>query len=143
MEKTYYPRAADLSHDWYVADASGQTLGRLAAHIARVLLGKHKPVFTPGVDTGDYVVVVNAEKLVVTGKKLTEKVYHRHTMYPGGLRSINLRDQLQRHPERVITAAVRGMLPRNKYGRRVIKKLKVYAGPEHPHHAQQPRPLDE
>lgn len=141
MDKTYYPRAADLQHDWLVADASGQTLGRLAARVARVLLGKHKPNFTPGVGNGDYVVVINAEKVIVTGKKLDEKMYYRHSLYPGGLRSISLRDQLARHPERVITAAVWGMLPKNKLGRELIKRLKVYAGPEHPHQAQQPEAL--
>ena len=142
MDKSYYPALADLKYDWYVVNAEGQTMGRLAAKIARVMLGKHKPQFTPGVDTGDFVVVVNAEKLVVTGKKLEEKMYYRHSQYPGGLKRISLRDQLAKHPERVITAAVRGMLPRNKYGRALIKKLKVYAGPEHPHQAQNPKPLE-
>lgn len=125
-----------------MVDANDQNLGRLAAKIAGVLLGKHKPNFTPGVDTGTHVVVVNAEHIQVTGNKMTEKVYYRHSQYPGGLKAITLRDQLQKHPDRVMTSAVWGMLPHNKYGRKVIKKLKVYAGPDHPHQAQNPKPLE-
>lgn len=142
MEKTYYPKANDITQEWFVVDANDQNLGRLAAKIAGVLLGKHKPNFTPGVDTGSHVVVVNASHITVTGNKMTEKVYYRHSQYPGGLKAITLRDQLQKHPERVITSAVWGMLPHNKFGRQVIKKLKVYPGPEHPHQAQNPKPLD-
>lgn len=141
MEKTYIPKAAEISQDWYLVDASGQNLGRLATQIASILLGKHKPNFTPGMDTGDYVVVVNTELLQVTGKKLQEKFYYRHSIYPSGLTETSLRDQLQRHPDRVIRSAVWGMLPHNKLGRQLIKKLKAYKGPEHPHEAQQPKPL--
>ncbi len=142
MEKTYYPKASEISQEWYVVDANDQNLGRLATKIAGVLLGKHKPNFTPGVDTGTHVVVVNAEHITVTGNKMTEKFYYRHSQYPGGLKAITLREQLRKHPERVITSAVWGMLPHNKYGRKVIKKLKVYAGPDHPHQAQNPQPLE-
>lgn len=142
MEKTYYPKANELTHEWYLVDANDQNLGRLASKISTVLLGKHKPTFTPGVDNGDFVVVVNAERVRVTGNKLDDKMYHRHTGYPGGLKSITLRQQLARHPERVLRSAVWGMLPHNKLGRRLIKKLKIYAGPDHPHEAQQPKPMD-
>jgi len=141
VEKTYIPKAAEISQDWVLVDASGQNLGRLATQIASLLLGKHKPNFTPGMDTGDYVVVVNTELLQVTGKKLQEKFYYRHSIYPSGLTETSLRDQLQRHPDRVIRSAVWGMLPHNKLGRQLIKKLKAYKGPEHPHEAQQPKPL--
>lgn len=141
MEKTYYPKAGDVKEEWFVVDANGQNLGRLAARIASVLLGKHKPDFTPGVDTGAHVIVVNAERVTVTGNKMTEKMYYRHSQYPGGLKQISLRDQLQKHPDRVLRAAVWGMLPHNKYGRQVIKKLKIYAGAEHPHQSQRPKPL--
>lgn len=139
MEKTYIPKAAEITQDWYLVDASGQNLGRLATQISTILLGKHKVNFTPGMDTGDYVVVVNCEKVQVTGKKLQEKFYYRHSIYPSGLTETSLRDQLQRHPDRVIRSAVWGMLPHNKFGRQLIKKLKVYAGPEHPHEAQKPK----
>jgi len=142
VEKTYYPKASEISQEWYVVDANDQNLGRLATKIASALLGKHKPNFTPGVDTGTHVVVVNAEHITVTGNKMTEKFYYRHSQYPGGLKAITLREQLRKHPERVITSAVWGMLPHNKYGRKVIKKLKVYAGPDHPHQAQNPQPLE-
>jgi large subunit ribosomal protein L13 len=142
VEKTYYPKDGDLSHDWFIADAAGQNLGRLSTQIANVLLGKHKPTFTPGVDTGDFVVVVNCEKILVTGSKLDDKSYYHHTGYPGGIREISLRDQLAKHPERVIEAAVWGMLPKNKLGRKLMKKLRIYAGGEHPHAAQSPKPLD-
>lgn len=141
MQKTYYPKPEDITRDWYVVDAAGKNLGRLATQIARALMGKHKPAYTPGVDTGDFVVVINAEKITVTGKKLDEKAYYRHSGYPGGLKKIVLRDQLKRFPDRVIRAAVWGMLPHTRLGRRQIKKLKVYAGSEHPHQAQKPKPL--
>lgn len=141
MQKTYYPKPDEIQRDWYLVDANGQNLGRLATQIAEVLIGKHKPDYTPGVDTGDFVVVINAERVTVTGNKLDEKFYYRHSNYPGGLKSITLRDQLQKHPERVIRLAVWGMIPKNRYGRKLIKKLKVYAGPEHPHDAQQPKKL--
>ena len=139
---TYVTKQTDIKRDWYVVDAQGQTLGRLATRIAAVLKGKHKPIYTPSLDTGDYVVVINAGKLVATGRKLDEKMYYRHTGYPGGLRQINLRDQLTKHPERVISAAVRGMLPHNRLGRAMFKKLKVYAGAEHPHAAHKPKTLE-
>lgn len=141
VQKTYYPKPDEIQRDWYLVDANGQNLGRLATQIAEVLIGKHKPDYTPGVDTGDFVVVINAERVTVTGNKLDEKFYYRHSNYPGGLKSITLRDQLQKHPERVIRLAVWGMIPKNRYGRKLIKKLKVYAGPEHPHDAQQPKKL--
>lgn len=140
--KTFTAKAETVRHDWYVVDASGKTLGRLASELARRLRGKHKPIYTPHVDTGDYIVVVNAERVRVTGRKLRDKVYHRHTGYPGNLRSENLERLLQRAPERAIELAVRGMLPRNSLGRRMFKKLKVVRGAEHPHAAQQPIPLE-
>lgn len=145
MFKSYYPKASEIERKWYVVDASGQNLGRLATRIARVLLGKHKPTFTPGVEMGDYVVVVNAGGVTVTGTKthsrLNTKTYHRHSGYPGGLKSISLRDQLQKHPDRVLRAAVWGMLPHNRMGRSLLKRLKVYAEAEHPHGMQKPEPL--
>lgn len=141
VDKTYIPKANEIKQEWYLVDANGQNLGRLASEIATVLLGKHKPDFTPGMDTGDYVVVVNCERIQVTGNKLTEKFYYRYSLYPSGLTETSLKDQLNKHPDRVITSAVKGMLPHNKYGRQIIKKLKVYAGPDHPHAAQQPKPL--
>lgn len=141
MEKTYYPKESEITRDWYLVDANGQNLGRLASRIASILLGKEKPNFTPGVDTGDYVVVVNCERIVVTGNKMADKMYYRHTGYPGGLKEINLGDLLKKAPERVINLAVKGMLPKNAYGRKLLKKLKVYAGPDHPHAAQNPKPL--
>jgi large subunit ribosomal protein L13 len=143
VKKTYFPKADDISRDWVLVDAEGQNLGRLSSEIATVILGKHKPGFTPGVDMGDYVVVVNAEKIQVTGKKLDEKIYYRDTKHQGGLKKVTLRNQLEKFPERVIEHAVRGMLPHNRLGRKLRKKLKVYAGPEHPHHAQQPKPISE
>ena len=142
MEKTYVTKIEDVQRNWYVVDAAGQTLGRLATRVARVLRGKHKPIYSSSVDTGDYVIVVNAEKIHVTGRKLDQKIYYRHTGYPGGLKEITLRDLLQKHPTRVIEHAVRGMLPKNRLGRRMYGKLKVYAGPEHPHAAQQPKALE-
>jgi len=141
--KSYYPKAAEIDSHWLLVDANGQTLGRLATKIAAFLLGKHKQTFTPGVEMGDFVVVVNAEKITVTGtrthSKLTEKMYHHHSGYPGGIKSINLRDQLSTHPDRVIRTAVWGMLPHNKMGKHILSRLKVYAGPEHPHAAQNPQ----
>jgi large subunit ribosomal protein L13 len=140
--KTFSAKPAEVKRDWYVVDASGRTLGRLATEIATRLKGKHKPEFTPHVDTGDYIVVVNAEKIRVTGNKLKDKVYHHHTGYIGNLKSINLEDLLKKAPEQVITKAVKGMLPKNKLGAAMIKKLRVFAGPEHTHTAQQPQPLE-
>ncbi|RMF03204.1 MAG: 50S ribosomal protein L13 [Chloroflexi bacterium] len=140
--KTISAREQDIQRDWYVVDAQGQTLGRLATRVATVLRGKHKPIYTPHVDCGDYVVIVNAEKVHTTGQKATQKKYYRHSGYPGGLREITLRDQLQKFPTRVLESAVRGMLPKNRLGRQMFKKLKVYAGPNHPHEAQQPKPLE-
>ncbi len=141
VQKTYIPKANELSREWILVDANGQYLGRLASQIARVILGKHKPIFTPGVDTGDFVIVVNAERVRVTGNKLEDKIYYRHSGYPGGLKAISLRQQLATHPDRVLRHAVWGMLPHNKVGRELIKKLKIYAGPHHPHAAQNPKPL--
>jgi len=140
--KTYSAKAGEIEHDWYVVDATDQTLGRLASKIAIVLRGKHKPYYTPHLDCGDYVIVINAEKIHVTGSKLTQKFYHHHSGYPGGIKSISLKDQLQRFPERVISEAVRRMLPKTTLGGYMLKKLKVYAGPAHPHAQQQPKPLD-
>lgn len=142
MMKTYVTKPADIERAWYVVDAEGQTLGRLASRIATILRGKHKPIYNPSVDCGDFVVVINAEKIVVTGNRLDQKKYYRHSLYIGGLKEITLRDQLQKHPERAIESAVRGMLPKNTLGRKMFKKLKVYAGGEHPHLAQQPQPLE-
>ncbi|MDY7076842.1 MAG: 50S ribosomal protein L13 [Chloroflexota bacterium] len=142
MEKTYVTKNEDVQREWYVVDATGQTLGRLATRVAHRLRGKHKPIYSPSVDTGDYVIVVNAAKIHVTGRKLDQKIYYRHSGYPGGLKQITLRNLLQKHPTRVIEHAVRGMLPKNRLGRRMFKKLKVYAGPNHPHEAQQPEPLE-
>jgi len=141
MQKTWNAKPGEIERHWYVVDAEGKTLGRLATHIADTLRGKGKPQYTPHVDTGDFVVVVNAEKIHVTGKKLDDKMYHRHSGYPGGLRSRTLREELERRPTEVIRKAVRGMLPRNRLGRAQLLKLKVYAGPEHPHEAQAPKPL--
>ncbi len=142
MDKTYVPKAGEITQEWYLVDANDQNLGRLASKISRIILGKHKPNFTPGMDTGDFVIVVNCERVRVTGNKMEEKFYYRHSGYPSGLKSISLRQQLEKHPDRVIRAAVWGMLPHNKLGRQLIKKLKVYAGPDHPHEAQQPKTLD-
>src|SRR5262245_22369925 len=142
MQKTWNAKPGEVARRWYVVDAEGQTLGRLATRIADTLRGKGKPEYTPHVDTGDFVVVVNAEKIQVTGNKLDQKLYRRHSGYPGGLRSRTLRDQLERRPTEVIRKAVKGMLPRNKLARAQINKLKIYAGPEHPHSAQSPEPLE-
>ncbi len=141
MQKSYYPKEAELHQQWHIVDASGQNLGRLSTRIASVLLGKHRPEYTPGVDLGDFVVVTNCEKITVTGNKLLDKVYYRHSGYQGGLTETRLRRMLRIHPERVIEAAVWGMIPHTKHGRMIIKKLKVYAGSEHPHEAQKPEPM--
>ena len=139
--KTYNAKPGEIERRWYVVDADGQILGRLATQIAETLRGKGKPQYTPHVDSGDFVVVVNAEKIAVTGNKLEEKMYHRHSGYPGGLKSRPLRDELERRPTEVIRKAVKGMLPRNRLGRAQIRKLKIYAGPDHPHEAQAPQEL--
>ena len=140
--KTYVTKPADIERAWYVVDAEGQTLGRLASSVATILRGKHKPIYSPAVDCGDFVIVLNADKIAVTGRRLEQKKYYRHSLYIGGLKEISLRDQLQKYPERVIESAVRGMLPKNALGRKMFKKLKVYTGNEHPHAAQQPQPLE-
>jgi large subunit ribosomal protein L13 len=140
--KTWNAKPGAVERRWYVVDADGQTLGRLATQIADTLRGKRKPEYTPHVDTGDFVVVVNAEKIAVTGTKLDDKRYYRHSGYPGGLRSRTLREQLERRPTEVIRKAVKGMLPRNRLGRAQLRKLRVYAGPEHPHVAQAPEPME-
>lgn len=140
--KTYWTKEEDVERSWFVVDAEGEILGRLASRIATVLRGKHKPIYNPSVDTGDYVVVVNAEKIETTGKRLDEKKYYRHSGYPSGIRERTLREQLEKDPESVIHTAIKGMLPKNALGRKMIRKLKVYAGPEHPHEAQQPEPLE-
>ena len=139
---TYTAKPGEIQRDWYVVDAEGKTLGRLATEIADTLRGKGKPVYTPHVDTGDFVIVVNAEKIHVTGKKLDQKIYYHHSGYPGGLRERTLREQLDRRPEEVLRKAVRGMLPKNKLANAQITKLKIYAGPDHPHAAQSPVPLE-
>ena len=136
--KTYMPKAEDIDRKWYVVDAEGQVLGRLATEIASILRGKNKPEFTPHMDMGDFVVVVNADKLILTGKKEQQKIYRRHTGYPGGLREVPYERMMEKHPERVLEKAVRGMLPKNTLGRAMFRKLKVYAGPDHEHQAQQP-----
>ena len=140
--RTISAKEQDIQRNWYVIDAQGQTLGRLATRVATLLRGKHKPIYTPHVDCGDYVVIVNAEKIHVTGQKMTQKKYYRHSGYPGGIKEVTLRDQLRKFPDRVIEAAVRGMLPRNRLGRRMFKKLKVYSGPSHPHEAQKPQSMN-
>jgi large subunit ribosomal protein L13 len=140
--KTYSAKPGEVTREWYLVDAEGKTLGRLATQIADTLRGKRKPQYTPHVDTGDFVIVVNAEKIQVTGNKLDQKRYYRHSGYPGGLRSRTLRDQLERRPTEVLRVAVKGMLPRNRLARQQITKLKIYAGPEHPHEAQNPRELE-
>jgi len=139
--KTFSAKTAEVRRDWYVIDATGKTLGRLSTEIARRLRGKHKPEYTPHIDTGDYIVVVNAEKVRVTGNKLKDKIYYRHTGYIGNLKSISLEKLLKETPERVIEGSVKGMLPRGSLGRQMFAKLRVFAGPEHPHAAQQPIPL--
>ena len=139
---TYYAKPGDVQREWLLVDATGLTLGRLASAVAQILRGKNKPTYTPHVDTGDFVIVVNADKIKVTGAKATDKVYFRHTGYPGGLKSETFEEAMAKHPERVVERAVKGMLPHNKLGAKMIKKLKVYAGPEHPHAAQQPRKIE-
>jgi large subunit ribosomal protein L13 len=140
--KTYVATPATRERNWLVVDATGKTLGRLATQVANALRGKRKPEYTPHVDVGDFVIVVNAEKVTVTGRKREEKLYRRHSGYPGGLRTRTLNDMLERRPEEVIRLAVRGMLPRNRLGRAQLRKLKVYAGPDHPHQAQKPEPME-
>jgi len=142
VQKTYYPKAEDVRSRWVLVDAQGKNLGRLASRVAQALLGKARPDYTPGVDLGDFVIVINAGKVAVTGKRLEEKVYYRASGYPGGLKAIPLRDQLARHPERVIQSAVRGMLPKSRQGRRLMRRLHVYAGTKHPHSSQKPVPLN-
>ena len=142
MTTTVSAKPAEVRREWYVVDAAGKTLGRLSSEIARRLKGKHKPIFTPHVDTGDYIIVVNAGKVRVTGNKLQDKMYHRVTGYIGNLKTVSLEKQLATHPERVIETAVRGMLPRNPLGRAMMTKLRVFGGAEHPHEAQQPQPLE-
>lgn len=139
---SYVAKAEDIKKEWWVVDASNQTLGRLASEVASILRGKRKPVFTPNVDTGDFVIVINAEKIAVTGNKLKDKIYHQHSGYPGGLRSTTLEKMIQEKPADIIEKAVWGMLPKNSLGRQIIKHLKVYAGSEHPHQAQQPKVLE-
>jgi large subunit ribosomal protein L13 len=140
--RTISAKPAEVVRDWYVVDAAGKTLGRLATEIARRLRGKHKPVYTPHVDTGDYIVVINAEKIRVTGNKTTDKMYYRHSGYPGGMKAASFRELIERAPERVLETAVKGMLPKNPLGRAMFRKLKVYSGGEQRHSAQQPQPLD-
>jgi large subunit ribosomal protein L13 len=142
VKRTYVTKPEDIQRDWYVVDATGQTLGRLASKVAQLVRGKHKPVYSPSADVGDYVIVINADKVHVTGRKLDQKMYYRHSGYPGGLKEVSLRTMLEEHPTRVVEHAVRGMLPKNRLGRAMFKKLKVYAGPDHPHEAQQPKPLE-
>ena len=139
--KTYSAKPGEIAREWYVVDAEGKTLGRLATQIADTLRGKNKPVYTPHIDTGDFVIVVNAEKIAVTGQKLDQKLYHRHSGYPGGLKERTLRQQLERRPTEVIRKAVKGMLPKNRLAAAQLRKLKVYAGPDHPHSAQSPKEL--
>jgi len=142
VQKTRMFKKEEIAKKWYVVDANGKTLGRLASRVAIILMGKHKPEYTPHVDTGDYVIVVNADKVVLTGKKLDRKFYYRHSGYPGGLKMISARQMLRKHPERLIYLAVKRMLPKTALGRRMLKKLKVYASPDHPHSAQKPEPLE-
>ncbi len=142
MEKTYVVKGNDVIHEWFIVDAGGMTLGRVATRVAAVLQGKHKPTFTPSLDLGDHVIVINAEKIVVSGKRMDQKIYYRHSGYPGGLKSESLRQMMgSARPERALTIAIKGMLPHNRHGRALFKKLKVYAGTEHPHKAQMPKPL--
>ena len=142
MKKTYVPKKGDIERKWYIVDATDKVLGRLASEVAAILRGKHKPMFTPNLDTGDYVIIINAEKIRLTGDKLLKKEHKYHTGYPGGLRSISYKDLLERNPERVIEYAVKGMLLKNSLGRTMMKKLRVYKGSEHDHEAQQPELLE-
>ena len=139
---SFIQKPAEVERKWYVVDAEGKTLGRMASEVAAILRGKNKPTFTPHVDCGDYVIVINAEKVAVTGKKRQEKIYKRHTGYPGGLRELTFEQLMEKHPEEVVRHAVKGMMPNGKLGRKMFKKLKVYAGPEHDHAAQKPEVLD-
>lgn len=142
VQKTYVPKKNEIKNEWILVDAKDKYIGRLATQIASILLGKHKPSFTPGVETGDFVIVINAAGVQATGNKMEDKVYYHHTGYPSGIKSITLKQQLARHPDRVIRNAVWGMLPHNKFGRSLIKKMKVYPGSEHPHQAQEPKLLE-
>jgi large subunit ribosomal protein L13 len=142
MTKTFSAKPAEVVHEWFVIDATDKVLGRVASEVARRLRGKHKAIYTPHVDTGDFIIVVNADKIKVTGNKALDKIYYRHTGYPGGIRSINFRDMQAKHPGRALEKAVKGMLPKGPLGYAMIKKLKIYAGPEHPHGAQQPKALE-
>ena len=142
MYKTYYPKLDEIQQEWHLVDADGKVLGRLASQVASVLRGKHKSMYTPHMDTGDFVVIVNAEKIRLTGRKAEAKSYFTHSGFMGGERHTSYKEMLAKHPERIIVHAVRGMLPHNRLGRRLIKKLKIYSGPEHPHSAQQPKPLE-
>ncbi|GAB2914736.1 50S ribosomal protein L13 [Nonomuraea fastidiosa] len=139
--RTYSPKPADVQRQWYVIDATDVVLGRLASHVATLLRGKHKPIYAPHVDTGDFVIVINADKVALSGNKLEQKKAYRHSGYPGGLRSVTYGELMEKRPERAVEKAVKGMLPKNSLGRKMAKKLKVYAGPEHPHKAQQPVPF--
>jgi large subunit ribosomal protein L13 len=140
--KTYTVTPADIHREWYVVDAKGKTLGRLASEVAKILRGKHKPIYTPHADCGDYVIIVNADKVRVTGRKMEQKMYYRHSGYPGGFKAIRLRDQLAQFPTRVLELAIRGMLPKGRLGRAMYRKLKVYASETHPHEAQKPKKLE-
>lgn len=142
LQKTFTPKPADIQREWFVVDATDQTLGRLASDVAHILRGKHKPTYAPHVDGGDFIVIVNAEKVAVTGNKALQKVYFRHSGYPGGLRELSFEQMREKYPDRIIYGAVRGMLPKSKLGRKMISKLKVYAGPDHPHGPQKPQPLE-
>ncbi len=142
LVKTYTPKPQDIEHKWWIVDAEGQTLGRLASKIAPILRGKHKPSFAPNLDVGDFVIVINCDKIAVTGNKLDEKMYYHHSGYPGGLSEINLSDNLRRFPDRPLREAVKGMLPKNALGRKMLSKLKLYTGSEHPHAAQKPTALE-
>jgi large subunit ribosomal protein L13 len=142
VQKTYYPKPGDISREWYVVDAAGKNLGRVATTVAQALLGKDKPEYTPGVDVGDFIIVINAEKLDVSGRKMDEKMYYRFSGYPGGLKKVTLRQQMEKFPERVIIHAVKGMLPKNRHARALMKKLRVYRGSDHPHNAQNPKSLE-
>jgi large subunit ribosomal protein L13 len=139
MMKTYYAKPGEITREWLIIDAQDQVLGRLATEVARLLRGKHRPQYTPHIDTGDFVIIINAEKIKVTGAKITDKTYYRHTGRPGGLKSETFQEAMEKHPERIIEQAVRGMLPKNTLGREMFKKMKVYTGNEHPHEAQKPR----
>ena len=142
LQKTFTPKPADLSQEWLVVDAADDPLGRLSSEVAQLLRGKHKPTFAPHVDGGDYVVVVNAEKVAISGNKAIDKMYYRHSGFPGGLRELSFAEMQERYPERIIQAAVKGMTPKNRLGRQIMSKLRVYAGPDHPHAAQNPRVYD-